>query len=191
MNKYGELIKSIEIFSIIALAERVYGPYNNGNDDRKIVIIVDDDGNRRTISYPKYLLEQHLGRPLHPDLETVDHRDRDHNNNDINNLRIVPRNQHSKDDTRRVKLVKFKCSLCDKEFERSPRLVRDKSKKGCTGIFCSRQCSGRYSRKVQLGLIEKFPVQPYTESEYYRNIKNLDNAESMTEYFIKKYASKI
>lgn len=190
MNKYGELLESMEVFALLAQAEKVYGPYARP-DGRAIVIVVDDNGSRRTVSYPKWILEQHLGKVLDKDERTVDHIDRDHNNNDINNLRIVPRAQHSKDDTRRVKLIKLRCSLCDKEFERSPRLMRDKNKKGVCGNFCSRQCSGRYSRRVQLGLMEKFPVQPFAESEYYRNIKNLENTESMTEYFITKYASSI
>src|SRR5271165_1183752 len=174
MFKYADLISEVETFYLLSTAEKVYGPYLRPSDGRQIVIIKDDNGKTRTVSYPKYILEQHLGRPLNPETETVDHINRDKNDNDINNLRLVERSQHSKDDTRRVKLVKFKCSLCNKDFERSPRLVRDKSKKGVTGIFCSRQCAGRYSRKVQLGLIEKFPVQPYVESEYYRNIKNIE-----------------
>lgn len=190
MNKYGELLENINFYELISLAEKVYGPYSRP-DGRAIVIIVNDDGSRRTVSYPKYLMEQHLGKVLDKDEHTIDHINRDHNDNDINNLRIVPRAQHSKDDTRRVKLVEFDCAMCNAKFERSPRLVRDKSKKGRGGPFCGRACAGRYARKVQLGLMEKLPAQPFTESEYYRNIKNLENAESMTEYFIKKYASNI
>lgn len=179
----NNLMDSVNNFALIARAERVYGPYYNGNQNRKIVIIVDEDGSRKTMSWPKYLLEKHLGYSLDPE-DTVDHIDRNHNNDNIDNLRIVPRVQHSTDDTRRVKLVKFKCSLCNKEFERSPRLVRDKSKKGRSGVFCSRHCAGQYARKLQLGQIEKFPVQPYIESEYYRNIKNI---ESVAKYFSLKY----
>ena len=187
MEKYSALIQKIEQYSLLAQAGKVFGPYTRG-DGRQIVIVLDDDGKRRTISYPKYIMEQHLGRPLDPNLETVDHIDRNHHNNDLNNLRVVPREQHSSDDTRRVKLVQFNCSLCGKEFERSPRLVRDKSKKGKTGIFCSRQCAGQYARKLQLGQIERFPVQPYVESEYYRNIKNV---EAVASFLIKKYSGLI
>lgn len=170
MDKFAELINKIEFF--LSLAEKVYGPYSLANG-RKIVILREYDGFSRTVSYPKFLLEQHLGRRLDEDKETVDHLNFDHNDNRIENLRIVPRDQHSADDTRRVKLIKFHCNMCGKEFERSPRLVRDKSKKGRTGIFCGRQCAGRYSRKVQLKQMEKLPVQPFIESEYYRrkNIK--------------------
>lgn len=191
MNRYGELIQSIDDFAFVstAFAEgwKVYGPFDK-QDGRKIVIVIEEDGTRRTISYPKWLLSKHLGRLLDPDSETCDHIDRNKDNNDISNLRLVERKQHSADDTRRVRLVKFKCDMCKKDFERSPRLVRDKSKKGNRGIFCSRHCSGKYSRRLQLGLIDKFPVQPYIESEYYRNIKNLAN---LADNFLIKYASDI
>jgi hypothetical protein len=170
MDKFGALLDIADCF--LALAEKLYGPYVRP-DGRQIVIIKNDDGTYRTVSYPKYLMEKQLGRQLDPDMETCDHIDRDHNNNDLNNLRLVPRQEHSRDDTRRVKLVKFKCLWCQKDFERSPRLIRDKAKKGRAGPFCSRSCAGKYSRKLQLKQIDKFDLQQAIDSEYYRNIKNI------------------
>jgi hypothetical protein len=146
---------------------KVHGPYKR-RDGRQIVIIIENNGSRRTVSYPKWIMEIQLGRRLDPNLETVDHIDSNFENNNINNLRLIPRKEHSEDDTRRVKLVKFKCAWCDKEFERSPRLVRDKSRKNKAGPFCSRTCAGRYSRMLQLKLVEKMDSQPLIESEYYK-----------------------
>lgn len=147
----------------------IYGPYRLKETGRQIVIVIDKEtGNKRTVSYPKWLVECDLGHPLDKDLHTIDHFDSDINNNELSNLRIMPRDEHSREDTRRVKLVKFKCALCNKEFERSPRLVRDKSKKNMAGPFCNRQCSGRYSRQLQLKLIDKMSPQPMIESEYYK-----------------------
>lgn len=146
---------------------QIYGPYTRPNG-RRLIIEVSHRGKRRTVSYPKWLLEQQLGRKLHPDKETVDHIDSDLNNNDINNLRIMPRKEHSTEDTRRVKFVDFQCPWCDKNFARSPRLVRDKSKKKKAGPFCSRRCAGKYSRKLQLKLIDKLGPQPFLISEYYK-----------------------
>lgn len=146
---------------------KIHGPYKR-KDGRQIVIVVEDDGKRRTVSYPKWLLELQLGRRLDPDLETVDHIDSNFDNNNLDNLRIMPRHEHSTEDTRRVKKVKFDCAWCKQEFERSPRLVRDKARKNKAGPFCSRRCAGQYSRKLQLKLIDKFDVQPVIDSEYYK-----------------------
>lgn len=146
---------------------KIHGPYKQKNG-RQFVIVIEDDGQRRTVSYPKWLLELQLGRKLDPNLETVDHIDSNFDNNSLDNLRLMPRDEHSSDDTRRVKLVKFKCAWCKNEFERSPRLVRDKARKNKAGPFCSRKCAGQYSRKLQLKLIDKFDVQPVVDSEYYK-----------------------
>lgn len=147
---------------------KVHGPYKRKQDGRQIVIIIENNGKRRTVSYPKWIMELQLGRRLDPNLETVDHIDSDFNNNDLSNLRLVPRHEHSGDDTRRVKLVKFTCAWCDKEFERSPRLIRDKAKKNKAGPFCSRKCAGKYSRMLQLKLIDKMDSQQAVDSEYYK-----------------------
>lgn len=146
---------------------KVHGPYTR-QDGRKIVIVVEHKGQRRTVSYPKWLLEVHLGRKLDPDKETVDHLDGDFNNNNLENLRIVPRDEHSADDTRRSRNLKFNCAWCGADFERSPRLVRDKSKKNKAGPFCNKSCAGKYSRMLQLKLIDKLNPQPFVESEYYK-----------------------
>lgn len=150
---------------------KVHGPYKRKNG-RQIVIIVENNGKRRTVSYPKWLLECQLGRRLDPDKETVDHIDSNFDNNDISNLRIVERSEHSGDDTRRAKSLKFDCAWCGAEFERSGRLVRDKAKKNKAGPFCSRKCAGRYSRLLQLKLIDKLNAQPYVATEYYKR-KNM------------------
>jgi len=172
MHNLSFLLRKIDLYAILAgsalisLSYKLYGPFTRSNDGRKIVIIKNDDGTSKTISYPKHLMQQYLGRELTCD-ETVHHKDGNHDNNDLNNLELIPRSEHSANDTRRVKKVKFHCAWCNKEFERSPRLVRDKAKKGKVGPFCDRTCAGKYSRHLQLKLIDKFDVQPMIDSEYY------------------------
>lgn len=167
MNKIATLLEKAELFNLFCYARKVHGPYKR-KDGRQIVIIVNDDGSRRTVSYPKFLVEEKLGRELDPNTHTIDHWDSNKDNNDLSNLRIMPRDQHSADDTRRVKMVKLNCAWCKKEFERSPRLVRDKAKKQKAGPYCSRACAGKYSRQLQLKNIDKFPAQQSIKSEYYK-----------------------
>jgi len=184
MKKYGELLEKLNAYVVLAASTITYGPYTR-SDGRQIVVVKDEHGKTKTVSYPKYLLEQHLGRPLDPNTETVDHIDSNFLNNDIDNLRIMPRDQHSADDTRRVKPIKLKCDMCGSEFERSPRHMRDRHNKGSTGNFCSRQCSGKYNRLVQLKKIEKLPVQEYMPSEYYKR----KHIAEFIENIVRKYGS--
>lgn len=146
---------------------KVYGPYMNYKG-RQFVIVISHNGKKKTISYPKYLMEVHLGRELDPDKETVDHWDTDKYNNEISNLRLIPREEHSANDTRRVLPAELECSWCGKKFTRSPRVVRDKHRKGVGGAYCSRSCAGKYARAIQLKLIEKAPPPPKVESKYYK-----------------------
>jgi len=65
---------------------KVYGPYTR-EDGRKHVIHYDGK-TRRTQSYPRYLMEQHLGRELLPN-ETVDHINEDFTDDRIENLQLL------------------------------------------------------------------------------------------------------
>jgi len=164
-------------------SHRVYGPYKERRG-RKIVIVMYPDGTRETISYPKYLVEQAIGMKLDRDMGTIDHIDGNFDNNHLSNLKIVPRVEHSTLDTRRVKLIKYKCLMCDKEFERSPRLIRDKAKKGKSGPYCSKSCAGRYARLLQLARIDKNDAQQYVKSVYYKK-KHLDALDYLIDKFVK------
>lgn len=173
----------IDNFLSLASQPKVFGPYYKAKDSkRQIVIIIDEHGNRKTMSYPKFLYEQYVGHPI-GDL-TVDHINFDHSDNRPENLRAIPRDFHSAEDTRRVQLIKLKCQQCGKDFERSPRHLRDKSKKGARGFFCSRNCSATYNRAVQLGKAKKLPVQPFIESSYYRR----KNIQATFDFLIAKYS---
>ena len=183
MIKNSALFKQIDAFFALA-APKTYGPYTR-KDGRQIVIVHEEDGSKRTVSYPKYVMEQHLGRRLDPNLETTDHLDFNHSNNAIENLKLKPRDEHSADDTRRVKLVKVRCANCKKKFERSPRLLRDKNKKGCKGPFCSRSCSAKFFRnKDNKSKIDELQVQDYVASKYYRR----KNIKAFVNYLLQKYS---
>ncbi len=196
MKKYAELLENIETYALLVEAKKIFGPYARKSDGRLIGIIHDDDNKAHTISWPKHLMEEHLGRKLLPN-ETVDHLDSNFLNNSLDNLLVIDRAEHSRGDTRRVRLVKLKCCECGKEFERSPRLVRDKAKKKNAGPFCSKTCSGKYSRKRQLGLIDALPAQDHIPSEYYKQkyekqaTDQQDKWEilALADYLLAKYAN--
>ncbi len=63
---------------------RVYGPYKS----RKRLTVQLREGQRTTLSYAKWIMEQHLGRVLEKG-ERVIHADRDTTNYDLENLRLV------------------------------------------------------------------------------------------------------
>ena len=97
-------------------------------------------------SYPKYLMEVHLGRYLEKD-ET------DPLNNDISNLTVIDRAEHANNDAIRNKNITVVCQYCGKEFTIPGSHLHDRNRKdcNCSGYFCSRDCTGKYGNAVQHG----------------------------------------
>lgn len=135
---------------------KIYGPYRQ-KYGRKHVVIIFPDKTRKTVSYPRYLTEIRLGRYLTDD-ETVDHKDRNFNNNDPSNIRIVDRPTHGRDDAKKLKTQVFVCPTCGNENEFSGNrlsIIIQNRRKGKAGPFCNRSCAGKYGKKIQMGEIEK------------------------------------
>jgi HNH endonuclease len=143
---------------------KIYGPYTR-KDGRKHILIYDGKS-RRTVSYPKWLMEQYLGRLLE-DWETVDHINRDFTDDSLENLRVLSRSQHTREDNRYVKPIETVCVWCGKSVQRLPSDMRYYSKKGKAGPFCGKSCSGSYGAEIQNRKIDKLPIQPFPISEYY------------------------
>ncbi len=123
---------------------KIYGPYTRKEDGRQHVILVNMSGKRRTVSYPKWLMENALGRILDPDLETTHHKDRNFNNNDLENLEILPRNLHAQQDARKVQVMELMCPMCENVFIcRIDKNFRGNRKKGRSGPYCSKSCAGK------------------------------------------------
>ena len=145
---------------------RVYGPYLR-KDGRKHVIILYPSGKRRTVSYPKFLMECYLGRYLEKN-ETVDHIDGDFTNDKLSNLQVLDHQKHVKLDVRRRRAKAFVCPQCSTKFILEGIRLNDATmnrKKGRFGPFCGRSCAGTYSQRIQMGE----PAGRVTEidSEYY------------------------
>ena len=127
----------------------IYGPYT-GKDSRQRVIIVFNSGKQKTVSFPKFLMQEYLGRFIQ-EPETIDHIDSNVNNNSIENLRIINRSEHACLDVKRVKEQDFICGVCKKTFTLSGRKLNDafmNRKKGHKGPFCSRSCAGKASHNI-------------------------------------------
>ena len=69
--------------------------YTNQKDGRSRVVLVHDNGVHTSKSYPRFLMEKYVGRPLLLN-EDVHHKDGDVTNNNINNLEIVKHGEHQK-----------------------------------------------------------------------------------------------
>ena len=147
--------------------KKVHGPYKR-KDGRKHVIVVFIDNTKKTISYPKYLLEQHLGRELDPDLETVDHIDRDFTNDELSNLQIKERVEHCMEDVTRVELIEIKCPICLKIVKKDAGQLAHNKKLGKAGPFCSKSCAGIYGAYVQNGYMEKLGNTYEDIRKYYK-----------------------
>lgn len=146
----------------------IYGPYLR-KDGRKHVIIY--DGKRRqTMSYPKWLMEQKLGRFLGVE-ETIDHRDRDFTNDAPTNLRIRERKEHARVDAWYARHVAQFCIWCGKQLIRRRNHIRRNAKQKKAGPFC-KCCAGRYGAQLQNGQIERLPTQESVKLRHYHLVKD-------------------
>lgn len=125
-------------------------------------------GKLKTLSYPKSIIEIHLGRNLEKD-ETVDHIDKNPLNNDILNLQVLSRSEHVKLDVIRRKPVFLVCDYCGKEFEATKAQVTDRNTGRKHTSFCTRSCSGKYGKEIQLGIRQPIKRTEGVNKEYYCN----------------------
>jgi hypothetical protein len=121
---------------------KVYGPYLDRKQNRRIVVVVKDDGTRETTAYARWLMEEHLGRQLRSD-EEVDHVDDNKLNDDLSNLQVLtPAANRAKQGT--MEMITFICPVCRKPATKSARVVRGNRAKGRAGPFCGKPCARRW-----------------------------------------------
>ena len=130
---------------------KIYGPYTR--KDGRQHIIKYENGKRTTQSYPRYLMEQKLGRELLPN-EEVDHIDDDFTNNDIDNLQILTGTANKKKEMarehRKAKLYHGVCSVCGASFTKPLHYVKhNQGSNKKAGPFCSRSCAGKHNAAIQ------------------------------------------
>lgn len=148
----------------------VLGPYKR-KDNRKHIVLNNSNlskgskGKTKTISYPKALVESNSGKRLLEN-ETVDHDDRNFENNSKANLIVKDRSIHSSEDALRVKVDSVTCPMCNTIFVPT---VDQRNDKKSAGPFCTKSCSGKYSQNVQGGL--KPISKTLIAKQYYRSDK--------------------
>ena len=105
-----------------------YGPYTRKDGRKHIIIRL--DGKSTTISYPKFLMQNLIGRDLAED-ETIDHINGDFTDDRIENLQILSRIDNTKkywfdSQDKKAKYVELTCSKvkCGKLFLRDYRIHR-------------------------------------------------------------------
>lgn len=148
---------------------KIFGPYKRHDGRSHVVLVHSINGNRKTVSYPKFLTEQRINRYLFPN-ETIHHIDSNFNNNNENNIRIINRSEHSKNDVKRLKMKSFVCPECYIKFNiLSSKKMHDiiyNRKRNKAGPFCSKSCAGKYGKRVQMGedKLQVIKINP----EYYK-----------------------
>lgn len=113
------------------------------------------------------MIEVHLDRYLEEN-ETVDHIDGNFLNNDLSNLQVIDRYEHCYNDVYRNKDVIVKCQYCGKEFKIKGSAIsqRNRTDRHQSGYFCSKQCSGKYGKDIQLGIKKHTTVDRVVPSTY-------------------------
>jgi hypothetical protein len=132
---------------------KVYGPYLRP-DGRKHVIIYNAATNKRkTVSYPKYLLQYEQGLEYNKG-DTTDHIDENFKNDNLTNLQVLERGENVRksmqQEHRKAKRKDFICPQCNKLFQQFARQVQgNQIKQQKAAPFCSRHCAGQYGTDVQ------------------------------------------
>jgi hypothetical protein len=128
------------------------------------VICIFPNGSRKTVSYPKYLVEVAMGKLLEKD-ECIHHINGDEQDNRLENFEIINRNQHPQKHAKIPLAIDFICPVCEVEFTLDGKelqyLIRSRrAKPNQSGPFCSRRCAGIGSNLQSSIDIRYFSLSP-------------------------------
>lgn len=165
---------------------KMYGPYKSKQDNRlRVVLVCLTTKKKTTISYPKYLVEIKLNRYL-TKKETVHHIDGNPLNNDLSNLTVLPLKKHASLDSKKRIGQELICQWCKTSFFVEGHVLRYRERTGDNAnSFCSKSCSGKYGKYVQLTgkRIKKVKIdKAYAQEQYIGNsiLEELNIGEILT-----------
>lgn len=92
----------------------------------------------------RVVMENHLGRLL-TRREVVHHRDENKKNNDLSNLEVMTKGQHTRHHARPAAWVDLTCGFCTTPFRR--RANQRPEVKGATHTFCTRRCYREWQKR--------------------------------------------
>lgn len=126
---------------------KIYGPYKRFNDGRWIIII---DG--KTKSYPRYLLEQYLGRELKLH-EEADHIDGNPDNNELSNLRVLHKSFNAAQAIQRADKTK----IYTEAWKEKQRIAQSGQRNGMSKI--TQEQVNNYRKEYEAAGLKKFKNQ--------------------------------
>ena len=161
-----DLKKGVKMVNSIYGDCKVYGAYTRKDGRQHMVLVFHNEKGeiikKKTISYPKFLVECYLNRFLQ-DNETVDHIDGDFLNNSLGNLQVIDRSKHVKLDAKRIKEKVFKCSYCGLDYiPKNMSNYYSNKRRGNRGSFCSKSCVGKASSCMDKLFFEVHKKEHYT-----------------------------
>lgn len=121
--------------------------WSDPNGYRCYTVIYSDDS-RATVMEHREVMEKAIGRRLDKN-ECVHHKDGNRKNNELSNLEVQGRLEHSKNHGKDkiVPPLDLVCRECGKKFTRVARYERYNRKMRKVGSFCGRSCSAKWSRR--------------------------------------------
>jgi hypothetical protein len=127
--------------------EKMYGPYEGQRGRRHVIFYDPETGKRRTQSYARFLMEQHLGRELGRD-EHVDHINEDCTDDRIENLQVLSPGDNSRKHVvaagKSKRMKSFNCPVCGSGFSIPRRRWLDNQvRQGKAGPYCSKSCAAK------------------------------------------------
>ncbi len=146
MAKVVMPILTKKLSKIYVYPVRIRGPYFCKDGRNRIDLVTGEKTKLVLVARAK--LEAKLGRKLKR-WETVDHIDEDKTNDRTYNLQVLSRADNAYKSIAKVIQPKVRCALCRTKF----RLSKEQCKPGLrkkAGPFCSRSCSGKYGKSVQV-----------------------------------------